>query len=203
VATYAHPAVAAPGEQTGDGSSSVALAHDGRDDTRLVERARDGDAEAWDALYRASYPRLLAFARRRTADDLARDIVSETLAQAVEKIDRYDAGRGRFEAWLFGICRMQVLQAARRASRQERSPLGEGMYAAVGDALDADEEARAMRVAYARLTDDERVLLDLRVIGALSADEVAEILGRRPGAVRTAQSRALARLRVFFEEVYR
>ena len=60
-----------------------------------------------------------------------------------------------------------------------------------------------MRVAYGRLTDEERELLDLRVIGALSAEEVGELLNRRPGAVRTAQSRALARLRIFFEEVYR
>jgi RNA polymerase sigma-70 factor (ECF subfamily) len=73
----------------------------------------------------------------------------------------------------------------------------------VGEGVVADEEARAMRVAYGKLSEDERELLDLRVIGALSAEEVGEILGRRPGAIRTAQSRALTRLRIFFEEVYR
>jgi RNA polymerase sigma-70 factor (ECF subfamily) len=126
------------------------------------------------------------------------------MARAVESIDRYDADRGRFEAWLFGICRMLLLQAARQSARVDRAPLtdsAEGVL--VGERLDADEEARAMRVAYGKLTDDERELLDLRVIGALSAEEVGELLGRRPGAIRTAQSRALTRLRIYFEEVYR
>jgi RNA polymerase sigma-70 factor (ECF subfamily) len=201
--TYACAAVAGPGDQTGDGSSPVALADDRSDGALLVERARDGDADAWDVLYRESYPRLIAYARRRVADDAARDIVAETMARAVEGIDRYDADRGRFEAWLFGICRVLLLQAARKAGRPDRAPLADATSAVVGEGLDADEEARAMRVAYGRLTEDERELLDLRVIGALSADEVGVLLNRRPGAVRTAQSRALARLRIFFEEVYR
>ncbi|MDQ1424952.1 MAG: polymerase sigma-70 factor, subfamily, partial [Acidimicrobiaceae bacterium] len=95
-------------------------------------------------------------------------------------------------------------QAARQSARVDRAPLtdsAEGVL--VGERLDADEEARAMRVAYGKMTDDERELLDLRVIGALSAEEVGELLGRRPGAIRTAQSRALTRLRIYFEEVYR
>jgi RNA polymerase sigma-70 factor (ECF subfamily) len=96
-----------------------------------------------------------------------------------------------------------LLQAARQAGRPTRAPLAEGAADGVDDALHTDEEATAMRAAYERLTDEERELLDLRVIGALSAGEVGTILGRRAGAVRMAQSRALERLRVFFEEVYR
>jgi RNA polymerase sigma-70 factor (ECF subfamily) len=178
---------------------------DDRDDGALfVERARDGDADAWDVLYRTSYPRLLAYARRRLPDEVARDLVGETMARAVESIDRYDTRQGRFEAWLFGICRMLLRQAARQAGRPARAPLDDPSHGAgVEDRLDADVEATAMRAAYGKLTDDERELLDLRVIGALSAEEVGVILGRKPGAVRMAQSRALARLRVFFEEVYR
>lgn len=192
-----------PGDQTGDGAIPVALVDDRDDGALLVQRARVGDADAWDILYRASYPRLLAYARRRVADDSARDIVAETMARAVETIDRYDAGRGRFEAWLFGICRMLLLQAARQAGRPDRAPLADGTEAAVGEGLESDEEATAVRAAYDRLSDDEREVLDLRVIGALSAEEVGVILKRRPGAVRMAQSRALERLRIFYEEVYR
>jgi RNA polymerase sigma-70 factor (ECF subfamily) len=53
------------------------------------------------------------------------------------------------------------------------------------------------------LSDDDRELLDLRVVGGLSADEVASVLGKQPGAVRMAQSRALDRLRGHFQEIYR
>jgi RNA polymerase sigma-70 factor (ECF subfamily) len=43
-------------------------------------------------------------------------------------------------------------------------------------------------------------LLELRVVAELSTDEVASVLGRKPGAVRMAQSRALTRLRALISE---
>ncbi len=58
-----------------------------------------------------------------------------------------------------------------------------------------------MRRAFGRLTDDEQELLELRVVGGLSADEVGEVIGKRAGAVRMAQARALSRLRSLLEEV--
>ena len=57
------------------------------------------------------------------------------------------------------------------------------------------EEQDAVRSAFARLSERDRELLELRVVAGLSAEEVASVLDMRPGAVRTAQSRALERLR--------
>jgi RNA polymerase sigma-70 factor (ECF subfamily) len=63
----------------------------------------------------------------------------------------------------------------------------------------ADEHA-AVRRALERLPADDREMLELRVVAGLSSDEVAYVLGMRPGAVRTAQSRALTRLRTYLAE---
>ena len=60
-----------------------------------------------------------------------------------------------------------------------------------------------MRVAFGQLGDDDRELLELRVHAGLSADEVGRLLGKRPGAVRMAQARALQRLRANLEAVAR
>lgn len=60
-----------------------------------------------------------------------------------------------------------------------------------------------MKRAYRMLSDDDRDILDLRVIGGLTAEDVGSLLDRKPGAVRMAQSRALERLREHFKEVYR
>ena len=64
--------------------------------------------------------------------------------------------------------------------------------------LAAEEHALLAR-AFGRLSTTDQDVLELRVLAGLGADAVAEITGRRAGAVRTAQSRALARLRVEFE----
>jgi RNA polymerase sigma-70 factor, ECF subfamily len=149
-------------------------------------------------LYRRAYPRLLAYARRRLDPDGAREAVSETMARAVANIGRYRLvpGSGGFEGWLFGICRHVVLDTQRAAGRQGYELPSEGASDAdPAEGLVSAEEAAAVRRAFAQLSDADRELLELRVVAGLSAEAAAAVLGRRPGAVRMAQSRALARLR--------
>ena len=170
----------------------------------LVERARRHDPDAWEALYRAVYPRLVGFAARRVGHDRGGDVVSETMARAVAAIDRFDPAGPGFDAWLFGICRNVAADTHRRTARHDERRVPAPLPVDdIGDGLERDEEAAAVRAAYATLSDDDRELLDLRVVAGLSADEVAAVLGKRAGAVRMAQSRALERLRTSFGEVYR
>ena len=171
----------------------------------LVARAQDGDVRAWETLYRRAYPRLLAYARRRLDIEEAREAVSETMARAVAGMARFTPTGPGFEGWLFGICRHVVLDAQRAAGRRG--------YAAPPDVASAEpepwdrlvraDEHALVRAAFARLGDDDRELLELRVVAGLSAEDTAKALGRRAGAVRTAQSRALARLRRHLEDVQR
>lgn len=175
------------------------------DPAALVARARAGDADAWDELYRAAYPKLLAYARRRLAVDEAREAVSEAMARAVARIDRFTWQGLGFDAWLFGILRHVVVDAHRARGRRTRLAAA-AVSATVAEGpgplerLLHDEEAMAVRAAFERLSEAERELLELRVVGGLSAEEVAAVLGKRPGAVRTAQSRALERLRRLLQE---
>jgi RNA polymerase sigma-70 factor (ECF subfamily) len=171
---------------------------------RLADAAREGDGDAWEALYRRAYPRLLAYAMRRLDADGARDAVSETMARAVANIGRYRQvpGSGGFDGWLFGICRHVVLDAQRAAGRRGYGPPPETVsHVDPAEGLVSAEEADAVRRAFALLSDDDRELLELRVVAGLSAEETAAALGRRAGAVRMAQSRALSRLRRFLSEV--
>ena len=57
-----------------------------------------------------------------------------------------------------------------------------------------------MRRAFGRLRAEDQELLELRVVAGLSAEQVAAVQGRRAGAVRMAQSRALSRLRELLAE---
>jgi RNA polymerase sigma-70 factor (ECF subfamily) len=174
--------------------------------TGLVDAARRGDQEAWSTLYKRAYPRLVAFAHRRLGSaDLAREAVSETMVRAVAAIDSYARDDDGFTPWLFGICRHVVADIHRFRYREshERLVRLDGSSAGPLDAVVENEERSLVRTAFGRLEADERELLELRVVAGLSAAEVATVLGKRPGAVRMAQMRALSRLRVFVEEVSR
>ena len=162
-----------------------------------VGRLRAGDPLSWETLYRRVYPSMLAYAKRRVATtEEAQDAVSEALTRTVAGIDRLGATGASPESWLFGVLRHVVLDRQRSSYRSRDLPTRREI--ATTDPLEAvvlGEEHDAVRSAFARLTEHDRELLELRVVAGLSADEVAEVLDMRPGAVRTAQSRALERLR--------
>jgi RNA polymerase sigma-70 factor (ECF subfamily) len=169
----------------------------------LVERARNRDPDAWEALYRRMYSRLHAYARRRLpSSEDPDDAVSETMMRAVDRIGVFTWEGAGFDAWLYGICRNVVLESVRASGRA--TPQADPPDAAIDDPpearLLAQEESASLRAAFARLRPEDRELLELRVVGGLSSEEVAAVLGKRPGAVRTAQSRALARLRSLLGE---
>lgn len=173
----------------------------------LVERARTRDPDAWETLYRRCYSRLHAYARRRlSTEHAAEDAVSETMVRALQAIDRFTWQGGGVHAWLFGILRNVVLEAHRAGRRSapieivdEPASESPGPVELVIQA----EESREVRRAFAQLSPDDQELLELRVVGQLSANEVADLLGKRPGAVRMAQSRALQRLGNALTEVTR
>jgi RNA polymerase sigma-70 factor (ECF subfamily) len=190
-----------PGEISASPKSAAGGTHE------LARAARAGDGDAWEALYRAIYPRLRAFFIRRVGAEHAEDSVSETMTRAVASIHRLNLAEGGFEAWVFGIARHVSVDHHRRHQRIRRHlHLGrllsaddvEGATPVDHDLVVEDDHA-AIRSHFAELTDNEREVLELRVIAGLSAEEAGQALGRTAGAVRTAQSRALAHLRNLME----
>jgi RNA polymerase sigma-70 factor (ECF subfamily) len=168
----------------------------------LVDRAGRSDPDAWEALYRRAYPGLMAYASRRLDAERAREAVAETMARAVGRIDRFEwRNDNSFDGWLYGILRHVVIDAHRARNRESgRREAVDGSRAGPLDHVLDGEEARAVREAFTRLGAEDREILELRVVAGLSAEEVGKVLGKRAGAVRMAQSRALERLRRELEQ---
>jgi RNA polymerase sigma-70 factor (ECF subfamily) len=168
-----------------------------------VDEALHGDPDAWEKLYARLRPRLYGLCLQRLSNNHdAEDAVAETMLRAVDAASSFRWRGGGFDAWVFRICTNVISDMARTRTRRA-TVLPSGSEIDPGEVEDKtvlDEEHAAVRKAFERLDPEERELLELRLIAQLSSDEAAHVLGRRPGAVRTAQSRALARLRVLLEE---
>jgi RNA polymerase sigma-70 factor (ECF subfamily) len=141
----------------------------------------------------------MAYASRRLpTEELVKDAVGETMTRAIACIDRFRAEGGGLDAWMYGIARHVVVDMQRTMWRE-----GPGLVPDATDVVEPQPEepslrrddTLAVRSAFARLSSSDQELLELRVVAGLSAEEVGYVLGRRPGAVRMAQSRALERLR--------
>lgn len=167
----------------------------------LVARARLDPAafaplyEAYfDAVYRYCYHRLGDWA---TAEDAASLVFTNALAALPRA--RFDDGAGSFRAWLFAIAHNVVANHHRHRARHPARPIDDA-YDVTDSAPLPDEAAlaseahRTVLALLERLPEDQRRLLELRLAGLTDA-EIARVLGRQPAAIRTAQHRALVRLR--------
>lgn len=173
----------------------------------VVDAARRGDRTAWEQLYRRLYPRLRSYLARHVGYEGVEDAVNETMAKAIAGIAGYRSGPSGIDGWVFGIARHVSADHFRRFARDRRqhavahhiSGHGPDGDLPVDHDLDlADDHAR-LRTMFSKLQPAEQEILELRVVAGLSTDEVAAVLEREPGAVRTAQSRALAHLRRLME----
>src|SRR5688500_12888461 len=127
----------------------------------------------------------------------AEDVVQETFRSAWTSRDRYESGRGD-RAWLASILRRRVVDRWRRRPREGVLGSGDPLEVEVAS-LDpmAGEYTDEMQAALARLPTDLRETLLLVVVGELTHQEAAELLGVPLGTVLSRVSRARARLREY------
>lgn len=176
----------------------------------LAARAREGDAAALSDLLGRLRPGLLRYCRARLGRTdgsygSADDVAQEVCLAVVTALPRYvDSGRP-FAAFLYGVAAHKVADAQRAAYRDRSEPHALPPDRADGaagpeEAAVAADEARAARELLALLPKAQRELLMLRVVAGLSAEETGAVVGMSAGAVRVAQHRALARLRLLAQE---
>ena len=92
-------------------------------DKQLVQRIRQGQADAWQECIDRFEGRLLAFARSRLSDkSSAEDIVQETFMGFLKALPNYDENTP-LESWLFSIAAHKLIDAMRRSGRRPTVPL--------------------------------------------------------------------------------
>jgi RNA polymerase sigma factor (sigma-70 family) len=162
----------------------------------LLESARQGGEAAWQEIYEGLAPAILGYLRANGAPD-PEDVLSEVFLQVARDIQKFDGDEKGFRSWSFTIAHHRLIDARRHSARRpvELSPEPPEPDAPADDAADEAlariglEEVQRVLEA---ISDDQRAVLLLRVIGDLSVEDVAKAVGKRPGAVKALQRRGLA-----------
>ena len=169
-------------------------------DGELVRRIREGEADAYAELVRRTRRSGYRLARRITRNhEDADDVLQESYVKAFRALDRFAADRP-FGPWFLTIVARTALSwlraGKRRAAESLDEPGRDGSAPLVDRIADPDDEAamleRRIQVerAYARLSDDHRVVLALRVDADLSYAAIAEVLEVPAGTVMSRLARA-------------
>ena len=139
-------------------------------------------------VYRALAPAVLGYLRAQRAPD-PEDLLGEVFLQVARDLHRFQGDDAARRRWVFAIAHNRLLDARRRLSR--RPPVVSRDVPDRADTGPTDPFDPELVAALARLTPDQREVVVLRFVADLPLTDVARITGRRVGAVKALQHRAV------------
>lgn len=165
---------------------------------RIAGAAPGGDPQAEGEFYRLMAPRVRRFGLRHLRDrHAADDLMQQVMVLTIEHLRHHRVlETARVVSFVFGACRMTVLQMQRGEQRRQE------LLHNNADMLGIADIAVAPRLDHVRVTscleglpERERSVLVMSFYAELPAAEVGDSLGLTPGNVRVLRHRGIARLR--------
>ena len=165
----------------------------------VLAAAQTGAAWAWDVLYKEFAGPVRGYLAARGAAD-PDNALGEVFLQVARNIKTFHGDEARFRSWLFMIAHHRLIDE--RRSRREELVEDEARFdVAAAPARSAEDDAvdnltvEDIRRLLSTLSPAQQDVLTLRIVGGLTIAEIAEILGKRQGAVKALQRRGVETLR--------
>ena len=166
---------------------------------QLVERGQQGDRTALEELYLIHFDRIYSYLHMTVGNRHdAEDLTTQTFLRMLESIGKFRFQTAPFSAWLFRIAHnlsMDHFRANRRWQPEEDVPEPHG-----SEERSAEDEAfqsigrQSMLELIDSLSQEQQQVLTLKFVFNFSNGEVATILGKTEGAIKSLQHRALVSL---------
>lgn len=176
-------------------------------DENAVARASAGDSEAFSFLYERNVSRIYNYIYYRIGSDSdAEDITSRVFYRAFGHINTYVDKGVPFSAWLYRIAHNLIANWHRDTHRRKEVPLEDQIELPVKAdhperAMEKTQEVEQLLQGIRRLSPDRQQLLILKFVEDLSNAEIADIMGKSEGAIKSLYHRALIALRVEMEKI--
>ena len=165
----------------------------------LVARAQQGDREALEELYLIHFDRIYSYLHMSVGNRHdAEDLTTQTFLKMLESITKFKWQSAPFSAWLFRIAHnlaMDHFRANRRWQPEEEVPEPRGEEEPSAEALAMRTIGReSMLTMIEGLSPEQQQVLTLKFVFNFTNGEVAGILGKTEGAIKSLQHRALVSL---------
>jgi RNA polymerase sigma-70 factor (ECF subfamily) len=166
---------------------------------RLVARAQEGNRDALEELYLLHFDRIYSYLHMSVGNRHdAEDLTTQTFVKMLESIGRFRWRAAPFSAWLFRIAHnlaMDYFRAHRRWQPEEDvpEPPGSAEPSAEHEAMHSIGRQSMLKLIE-NLSHEQQQVLTLKFVFNFSNGEVATILGKTEGAIKSLQHRALVSL---------
>jgi RNA polymerase sigma-70 factor (ECF subfamily) len=168
-------------------------------DAELVLRARD-DPEVFGQLYELYVNQIYSYVYYRTGNHHdAEDLTAKTFYQALRHIAHYQDRGLPFSAWLYRIAHNLVANWHRDHSRRQVIALDEialvSQRPSPETRAESQDDQRLLMHLIRHLSEERQNLLILKFVQQLSNREIADIMGRTEGAIKSLYHSTLLALR--------
>ena len=156
------------------------------------------DRAAFAALFDHFAPRLKAFVMRSgIGAGQAEEIVQDVMLTVWRKADQFDPARAQVSSWLYQITRNRQIDVIRKERRPMPEELREepGAESDASQVLAVDQEVGQLKAALARLSADQRTMIEQAYLGELTHLEISTRTGLPLGTIKSRIRLGLDRLR--------
>jgi len=169
------------------------------DEQALLEQARAYDDVALSTLYDRYSGKIYSYVLYHVGDaGLAEDLTANVFIKMLSAVKSSNSWQRSFSGWLYRIAHNAIVDHFRRSSRYDSLPLDERLTSADDDPVSSVETkivSEDVREALSFLTGEQKQVIELKFFQEMTNNEVAEIMGKTEGAIKSLQYRALAALR--------
>jgi RNA polymerase sigma factor (sigma-70 family) len=159
-------------------------------------KIRNGQLDAFWALYDMSYDRVYRFIYHRTGDhEKSQDIVADTYMKALRRISGFRGNHeGEFYSWIYRIAYTTMVDDSRSSHQTEELSDDLGYSRDIGHDIDTSSKLSEVMDFLQTLTERERTLVTMRVWDGLSYAEISEITGESVANAKKIVSRTMAKI---------
>lgn len=184
------------------------------EDFKLVDEYMSGNKDSGEILYAKVYEKLSGYVHNYTAKSILteedkNEIIEETLRESIEKIYKYD-GSCQFTTFVLGFAKNKCKEKMRKQSNiilvefdEEKISDEDYNYYNQDPAiiLIKKEEIEKINATMNKLQDEDKQIIQLRLINGITAKKISELTGENIEAIYSRYRRAIKKFKKIYEEM--
>lgn len=174
--------------------------------TDTIDKAVNGDFDAFGDLYLGNVQKIYNYIFYRTGNKSdAEDLTARVFQRALKHINNYQKTDVPFSAWLYRIAHNLVANFYRDTNRKREVPIEDHeFFLPQGEHLETrlirNEQLESLLTTIRKLPADRQLVIILKFVDDMPNQEIARILGRSEGAIKSLYHRTLLELRNIYPD---
>jgi RNA polymerase sigma-70 factor (ECF subfamily) len=175
-----------------------------QEELELIRQAKECDPSAFARIFEYYYQDVYNYIYHKVANvHLAEDLTSDVFLRVLESIDSFSFRGIPLAIWLLRIARNLMVDHFRGQPKTSDLPLKEDLLpteVGPGDVFETKLTRQQLVRAFSDLTEEQQDVIILKFVDGLDNIEVAQVLGKSEGAIKSLQHRALVSLNRVLED---